>query len=524
MNTLDSWASPPAVPVATGSVRSALLRTLAEVAAIVAAVVAAAWLLSPGITLAASSVSTLSTWLSDAPASVDGPWAVLLRRLVKAMPAAMRGEPLWALQVLQTALGGLGIYLVGRLAWALARGPGAVAAVALVLVWPAGRAALLHWSAETPLALTALMAALAAVSQVNSPRAAALGLGLAGALTVAVHPLGLLVGPLLLLAAMLLPLEPARAAAGGGLAESLDRPDLPTGPRWLGVLAGVLLAVGLLLALVGPGGLKPWGTAQFAVLRRPEAVTELGGAAGWPVVGPWMALLGQTPFAVSWLALGPLLRGLGRTGRATPLAGAAAVAAVWLITLAIASSPLSLSLDALLVLAPLACALAGVGFAWRWAGLLQMDRRVGLAVWLIAAIALLAADLWVSADDRRSLPGRIPGVMGPSEPLQGAQLGPADLALLQRFPEPTAILPARRGGMELANAVKPLSKSLEHGVYVPAHLAQLVLLPESPVHPVDQVFADHATRLGCTADTRPQLRHCLVRLVGRAAPSKIQKP
>jgi hypothetical protein len=103
-------------------------------------------------------------------------------------------------------------------------------------------------------------------------------------------------------------------------------------------------------------------------------------------------------------------------------------------------------------------------------------------------------------------------------------LGPADLALLQRFPEPTAILPARRGGSDLANALKPLSKSLEHGVYLPAHLARLVLLPEPPVHPVDRVFADHAVRLGCTADARLQARHCLVRLVGRNLPSNTQKP
>jgi hypothetical protein len=52
----------------------------------------------------------------------------------------------------------------------------------------------------------------------------------------------------------------------------------------------------------------------------------------------------------------------------------------------------------------------------------------------------------------------------------------------------------------------------------------LVLLPEPPVHPVDRVFADHAVRLGCTADARLQARHCLVRLVGRNLPSNTQKP
>lgn len=500
--------------------RPLIFRLIIELLWLVAATTTVALLLAPGLSIAASAAPALQGLTGTGPAAVDGAWPVLLRRVLTLLPAAVRAEPLWALQWLQTALGGAGLYGLARMAWALGRAPVAVPAVLLALVWPASRQALLTWSAESVLALAALVAAWSAVGQLRAPRRAALGMGTAAAATAAVHPLGLLAAPMLLLAVMLLPLEPAARTSAGGLEEAVDRPDFPTGSRWLPFLAGTLWAVGLLLALLGPGGLKPWGAAQFALLRRPEDVLVLGRAAELPLLGPWVALLAQLPVALLWLGLGPLLRGLGQSGRATPLAGLAGVTLAWLLVLSIARSPLPGALDGLVVVAPLLCVLAGMGFSWRFNGLLHIQRRAGAVVWVVSLALLLAADLALSASDRRTLLGRLPGVVTSAEALHGAVLRPADLALLARFREPTAILPAQRGGNDLGNALKPLVKSLEQGQFVTPHVARLVLVSEPPNHLVDRTFADHGTRLGCTVD----LRHCLVRIAGRPDPVAAQKP
>lgn len=522
MNAPAGWTAPSraAEPVASRWLRPLVTRAIVELLCLLAASLVVALLLAPGLQIAASAAPALQGLVGTGSAAADGAWPVLLRRILALLPAGVRAEPLWALQWLQTAIGGAGLYLVGRLAWSLGKAWTAVPALLLALLWPASRQALLNWSAESVLAVAALAAAWAAVGQARAPRRAALGLGTAVALTAAVHPLGLLAGLLLLLGAMLLPLEPPPRMAGGGLAETVDRPDFPTGARWLPWLAAALWAVGLLLALLSPAGIKAWGSGQFALLRRPEDALVLGGAANLPLLGAWVALVAQTPLALLWLALGPLQHGLGRYGRASPLAGLAVVAFAWLLVLAIAGAPLTGALDGLIVLAPLLCVLAGVGFSWRFKGLLHLGHRGGVAVWLVSAALLLGADLWLASADRRTLIGRIPGLLNSAEVLRGAVLGPADLALLQRFGEPTAILPGQRGGNDLGNALKPLVKSVEQGQFVAGHVARLALLPEPPSHPVDRALADHGTRLGCTAD----LRHCLVRIAGRPDSPPAGKP
>ncbi len=514
MSTPTQWtvSGLAADPMATPRLRSLVTGAIVEILCLLAALLAVALLLAPGLQVAASAAPTLQGLVGSGSAVTDGAWPVLLRRVLLLLPAGVRAEPLWALQWLQTALGSVGLYLLGRLAWSLGGARTAVPALALALVWPPARQALLNWSAESVLAVAALAAAWAVVGQRRSPRRAALGLGSAAALTAAVHPLGLLAA-LLLLGAMLLPLEPPDRGLSDGLSGEVDRPDFPTGARWLPWLAGALWAVGVLLALLAPAGIKPWGTAQFAVLRRPEDVLALGGASELPLLGAWVALVAQTPLALLWLSIGPLQRGLGQAGRASPLAGLAVVTLAWLLVLAIAGAPLPGALDGLVVVAPLLCVLAGVGFSWRLKGLLYIGHRGGAVIWVASLALLLGADLWLASADRRALLGRIPGVLTSAEQLRGAVLGPADLALLQRFGEPTAILPSQRGGNDLANALKPLAKSVEQGQYVAAHVARLVLLPEPPSDRIDRVLADHGQRLGCTAD----LRHCLVRIAGRPA-------
>ena len=510
----NPWAESQVQDAAVGHgwLRPLLLRIILELLCLVAATLTVAWLLAPGLSVAASAVPGLQGLLGTGSAALDGAWPVLVRRLLALLPAGVRAEPLWALQWLQIGLGGAGLYLLARTAWSLGRFQAAVPAVALALLWPASRQALLTWSAESVLAVAALAVAWSAVVRLRAPRRAALGMGTAVALTAAVHPLGLLAALLLILAAMLLPLEPAPGTAAGGLEEVVDRPDFPTGSRWLPFVAGILWALGLLLALLAPVGMKAWGAAQFALLRRPEDVLVLGRLADLPVLGPWAALMAQLPLVLVWLGLGPLLRGLGRRGRATPLAGLAAVTFAWLLVLSIAKAPLPGALDGLVVLAPLLVVLASVGFASRFGGLLHIHRKGGAAVWVASVALLLGADLWLGGSDRRTLLGRIPGVLTSAEPLTAAVLSPADLAILARFGEPTAILPARRGGNDLGNALKPLVKFLPQGQFVMAHVARLVLVAEPPTHPIDRVFADHGTRVACTAD----MRHCLVRIAGRA--------
>jgi len=489
---------PVAPPMAVASNATLVAQAVATLAVCAAVSV---FFLRPGPTVAAGAADWLEAIGTDAaPAGLGSQfWRWLATKSGRDVVSLLTAT--------QTVLGTLSLSLAAGLARRLAGWPAAVAAVALLSLWPAGQAAVFAVGPESWLALSALGSAVAALWWTDRPVAAVAVATLAWTLGIAAHPIGWLAVPLFVVSTALLPAQEAPELLPG----VAERPDVPTRAVLLPWLAAILLAFGLLSLLAGPDGVKEAGKAAWAALRAPAAEPELGWLAEKPVIGPVVVLLGQLPLVLVVLAF-PVFRLAMTQGRAFPGAALGGVVAAWLGALIALDLPLPGSgLSGLLPIVPL-FAVAAAAAAYLWVklafgrgGFQGTVRAVTLAA---AGLACLSLDLQLEARDARSLLGHIPGVLRAAEPVQPARLTPADQALLAKFPQPAAILPASRGGGRLAEALKRHLPALQGVGYGAPFAGNLVLLPEPPHHPVDQHFARVGERLGCSAD----LRTCLYQL------------
>lgn len=466
-------------------------------AATLAACAALAWFwCASGAPLAASAWHWFTAL--GAPSAEARGWSHLLVRGVAALPKAAQADPLWAVQGLQLGIAAACLYAAITLAHRILGLWAALPTALLLLAWPMARQAVEAVSAESLLTLASLLAAHASVGWNSRPRASALLLGVGTALAALAHPLGMLWAPALALATLVLPV----AQDPSEVDSSQPRPDMPVGDRFLAWLAAMAVALGLLLLALRPGGLAPWGTSQFAALRHGGEPPDLGLLAALPMIGPVWVVVAQWPVAVVLLALATMARGV--TGlRKTKLGGPAGVAAIGWIAISIARFPQADHLDAALALAPMATVMAGVGAGRRLRDLAWLGRRPAAAVWAAAAMVLLSGDLWVQQKhDRRSLAARAAGMPVHVDCTQAARLGPDDIALLQLYPEPTAVLPARAGGADLATSLRHLLPRFGGRSFGAAHSARVALLPEPPRSPIDRTLAEHGKKLACTQNGR----------------------
>lgn len=501
---------PEAAPVSNAT-KAALLAQAVATLAVCAAV--SVFFLRPGPTVAAGAAEWLDAIGTDAAPS--GPGSQFWRWL-----ATKTGRDTVALMgAVQTVLGTLSLSLAAELARRLAGWPAAIAAVALLALWPAGQAAVFAVGPESWLALSALGSAVAALWWTDRPVAAVAVATLAWTLGLAAHPIGWLAVPLFVVSTALLPAQEAPELLPG----VAERPDVPTRAVVLPWLAAICLTLGLLSLLTGPDGFKLAGKAAWAVLRAPAPEPELGWLAEKPVIGPVVVLLGQLPFVLVVLAF-PVFRLAVTGGRAFPGAALGGVVAAWLAALIALDLPLPGSgLSGLLPIVPL-FAVAAASAAYLWVKLAYgMGGIKGITKVVLltsAALGCLVLDLQLEARDARTLLGHIPGVLRAAEPVQPARLTPSDRALLAKFPQPAAILPASRGGGRLAEALKRHVPALQGVGYGAPFAGDLVLLPEPPHHPVDQHFARVGERLGCSSD----LRTCLYQLRQPPESAKAELP
>ncbi|MBI5609698.1 MAG: hypothetical protein HY902_12570 [Deltaproteobacteria bacterium] len=466
-------------------------------AATLAVCAAVAWFWNAGGAPLAASAWRWFTALGAPSADARG-WGQLLLRGVAALPKSAQADPLWAVQSLQLGIAAACLYAAVTLAHRVVGLWAALPTALLLAVWPAARHAIDAVSAESLLTLASLLAAHASVGWNSRPRASALLLGVGTALAALAHPLGVLWAPALALITLVLPVAQDPSEVDG----SQPRPDMPVGDRFLAWLAAVAVAVGLVLLALRPGGLGPWGTSQFAALRHGGEPPDLGTLAALPMVGPLWVVIGQWPLVVVLLAVGTMTRGVAAL-RKTKLGGPAGVAAVGWVAISIARFPQTDHLDAAVVLAPMAAVMAGVGAGRRLRDLAWLGRRPAVGVWAAAAMLLLSADLWVQQKhDRRSLAARAAGLPVYVDSTQSARLGPDDIALLQLYPEPTAVLPARSGGADLATSLRHLLPRFGGRSFGAAHSARVALLPEPPRSPIDRALAEHGKKLACTQSGR----------------------
>ncbi len=496
-------ATPALAQPADEAPASAWLSVAISLGAALACWLAVAALLRGGAAVSASAAGWLDA-LRDPAGAAPLPW--LLAKAAQQLPAQVRTDPAWALQWLQIGLGGLGLFGVFALARATAGLWAALAAVAVTLGWSDARAALCTASAESVVAVASLWLAWGALHLPAMPLRGGLVLSLAATAALVATPLGLLLAPLWLLSALVLP----TATASDSLQHESGRPDLPGGSRWLAWTGAALLAAGCLAVALHGQTLKGWGAAQFAELRAPTDAPVWGWAAKVPVAGTLVALACQVPVVALLLGVHAARRGLGHEAAAA-LAAPVGVLLALVAALVSAGLPLVSDHDPVRMLAPLFAVLAGIGLGRRVLALWDQQRWWALAVWLLAYGGCLTAESALLETDRRNVIGRIPGLLTETEPVRPAELRPADLALLQHFDRHAAVLPARPGGAQLATAVALAVPGVKVPGFCAPHRAQLALLPEPPRHLVDRAFADHSQKLACTAD----LKVCMHRLVGR---------
>ncbi len=479
---------------------------LGQVATLAACTAAAWWCCAGGAPLAASAWHWF-TALSGPAGDARG-WGQVLVRGVHALPKGAQADPLWAVQGLQVGITALDLYAAIALALRLVGLWAAVPTALLLLVWPAARQGVDAVSAESLLTLGSLFAAHATLCWNTRPRAAAVLLGLGTVILALAHPLGLMWAPGVALAALVLPV----AQDPSEVDSTQPRPDMPVGDRFLPWLAAMGLAAGLLLLALRPNTLGSWGTSQFAALRHSGEPPDLGVLAGLPLVGPLWVVLGQWPLVVAVLVTTTLLRGLFAL-RKTRLGGVAGVAVVGWLAIGVARFPLADHLDATVALAPMAAVLAGIGAGQRARDLAWLGRQPPAAVWLAAALIWLTADLWAQAKhDRRSLLARAASLPAHVDATQAVRLTAEDLALLQAHAEPTAVLPARAGGADLATSLRHLLPRMGAQTFGAAHAARVVLLPEPPRSTIDRVLAEHGKKLACSQSGRL----CAYRIAARS--------
>jgi len=461
----------------------------------------AAVLLREGVWVSA----TAAPWLQgvDKAGSIldDGLLAWTLRHLARATGLG----PSAAVRLLQLFAAGLVLLSVGRVTSRLRSRPAGAAAVAVLLLWPPARQSLQVLSVESLLALATLGSVRAWLDAAQSPLRAVVFGGVCLALLMLVHPVGLAAAALVPLALLLAP--GPRAAPGAP-----NRSLLPARPVWLPWLATVLLAVGLVSAALPAGGIKGIWLHTLGALRTPASGLQIGWLASLPILGPLVALTGQIPLAL--LVLLALLTRQAPPLRERPEALVVALVLAWLVLAAAVGQPVPDSLDLLVVIAPLLGILAAVSAhdlaraAWARPGWLARAGAVSLA---LALVASWLGEARLGRDDRRTTLAHLPGVLDFTAPLRPAVLAPEDMALLAAHLEPTAVLPGRTGGSRVADAIKVIEPRLQTASFGPAYTTRLVLLPARPGDPVAAAFAAAGQRAYCSTGERT----CLHRLRGR---------
>ncbi|MSP90849.1 MAG: hypothetical protein EXR79_03440 [Myxococcales bacterium] len=464
----------------------------------------AAWLLRPGLGVAASAANWLAAQATRGSALDDGIPGVALRGLA----SRTSWGPALTLPAAQ-GIGACAVLLAVLVATARARGPVAATLAAVVLVaWPASRDVLVVASAETFLALGTLGIAIAAGLWAATPRGSVVLGALSLALLLCMHPVGAVAALALAVGLALWP-GPSAPTEHPGLPEEVG---IETRPLWVGWLATVALALAALALATAPGGLKPWFVQTISALRMPAPEPHLGLLAGLPLIGPWTALAGRLPLVLLVFALPAGVRAVRERARAeAPVTGSLVL---WLAIAGACGHPLPGLLDLLPVVAPLLVVLGVCGFV-DVAGLAlgggTLPARLAVAGLVITAVAAFAADVWLQRGDGRTLVGRIPGVLESVAPLRPVTLRPDEIALLYRHQESTTLHPARPGGPVLGAVLHVLHPALAGVSYGHAQDANLVLLPARPVHTVDRALAASGTRVACT----PSAGSCLVRIRGQ---------
>ncbi len=409
-----------------------------------------------------------------------------------------------AASIWEFASGSLLLASVLLVAWQLRGLAAGFVAVALVLAWPTARGLLFTVGAEAPLAAALLLVVLAGLVAWARPLVSALVLGAALALLVLAHPLGLPLAIVAILAVLILPLRRGVEPLPGIEPHEGLWPHAVTVPN----LTGILLGAGLLAATYGSGGFKLAWARQLAEWRAPVVTPWLGGMANWPLLGPLVALAGQTSVPVLVLATSA---GVGAVRRPTdPTALLAAVvfgswlALVWL------GLPTPGLVDGVALLAPGLAVLAAVQAVdvarELWARGTTGVRSGGIVLAVATMLAFLA-DQRLAAPDRRNLLAHVPGVMAVAVGAQPAVLRPADLGLLYQKPVATAILPAHLGGNALALALRQLHPPLQ-GLNYGAPFSTDLVLVAMPGASVEALWTQIGRQEACTADGKS----CLVRI------------
>jgi hypothetical protein len=418
-------------------------------------------------------------------------------------------SPAQTVAFLQLATATLLLFGAGRLALELRGVWTALATVTVLLVWPAGRQAVTTFSAESLLGLSGVAVALGGVWLQERPQRGALVVAFGLALAALVHPLGLVTAPALGLAVLVWPRPACQSdaadptAADSGLAVRRIR---------LAWLTALVLAGAFVLVILPKGGMKSLWNESLGALRAYSPSPRIG-LAGWPYVGPVVAVAGQLPIVLLGLAAGGTTRALA-AGR-TAWALSAGLLAVWVGALAVAGTPaVPNGLDAVVVLAPLIVVVGAVQGSDVFVALVVWSRgrrRGGMVAFVIlATVAAILADTSLGLEDRRNALAWFPGVLRSTEPLRPAVLTPSDASLLAGHRLTVTLLPARPGGAALGEVVGAVFPKLANLAVSPTNAAVTALVPAHSSHPIDRALRMAGTRLQCAADGRS----CLYRLKG----------
>lgn len=420
---------------AAAATQLAALRRRADDPLAQALVVGLCWgvLAAQPMAFASSATHLLEAWLPEPPAL-----AALLRPLARIASAGAGAS------LLRFAVAGV---VLSMASWLARRGGGALAgllAPPLLLLWPTSRVALMSVGAESMLTCATLLVVAGAIGLTERPRLGAVAgaLGLAGvALS---HPLGLLTAPLL---AVLLAMVPGAEASGW------PRVGLRARPIWLGWLAAVLLAAGL-VAMALPGDrAAAFGRATADMLRAPMAATGLG-VDGLFGLGPLAGFIARLPPLLGLFAALGIAEALRPAAVERPLALATLA---WLTVLVGWGHPTPLPLDTAAMLAPLVVILAAGAFARGLGrGLTAPPRRLDGKPTIASALALAAlcgsvaleGALAIRGDERTGVGRLLPLVHDVDADLP-ARLDQDALDLLALIPGECEVWPGRRDGNAL---------------------------------------------------------------------------
>lgn len=454
---------------------------------------AALWQMA-GLDWTASAATWLDRSAHHGPLAEDGLVALAWHHAARLGLNLAQAISLWQFLTAGTLLAALLL-----VAWRL-RGPVAgLLALGLLLLWPTSRALVVTVGAETPLAALLLLQILAGLLAWPRPLLSAILLGTSLALLILVHPLGLPLAVASLLAVLVLPLRRGVEPLPG----VEPRAGLWPHPVVVPQLAGLALGAGLLAAALGPGGFKTHWLHLLGEWRAPVVTPWLGGLANLPVLGTFVALVGQMPVPLLVLAISAIVGAVRRPKDFTALPAGVLVACV--IALCWIGLPAPGLIDGVALLAPGIVLLAVVMIVdvarELWARGNAGARTAGVVLALATLLAFLA-DVQIGERDRRNLIAHIPGVMTTTAGIQPAILHADDLGLLARQPQPTSILPSHPGGDALANALRRLHPVLAGVSFGAPFSADRVLVSRAPPPSVDEMWTHLGKPEGCSASAR----------------------